>query len=164
MKCSLGISIFLKRYLVFPILLFSSISLHVSLRKAFLSLLALLWNSAFKWLYLSSLLCASFLFRDTEMEISIRTPCFWRQRHTGRRWKWDDVGINWSDVATSQGTPKIVVNTRNKKSHGRSLPSSFQRNLQTPWYWISCLQKCETNFYCFKTPSFWYFIRMSLRN
>ena len=44
--------IFLKRSLVFPILLFSSISLHWSLRKAFLSLL-ILWNSAFKWVYLS---------------------------------------------------------------------------------------------------------------
>ena len=36
-----------------PILLFSSISLHWSPRKAFLSLLAILWNSAFKWVYLS---------------------------------------------------------------------------------------------------------------
>ena len=50
--------IFLKRSLVFPILLFSSISLRWSLRKAFLSLLAVLWNSAFKWVYLSFfLLC-----------------------------------------------------------------------------------------------------------
>ena len=45
--------IFLKRSLVFPILFFSSISLHWLLRKAFLSLLAILWNSAFKWQYLS---------------------------------------------------------------------------------------------------------------
>ena len=45
--------ILLKRSLVFPILLFSSISLHWSLRKAFLSLLAILWNSAFRCLYLS---------------------------------------------------------------------------------------------------------------
>ena len=45
--------IFLKRSLVFPILLFSSISLHWSLRKTFLSLLAILWNSAFRWIYLS---------------------------------------------------------------------------------------------------------------
>ena len=45
--------IFLKRSLVFPILLFSSISLHWSLRKAWLSLLAILWNSAFKWEHLS---------------------------------------------------------------------------------------------------------------
>ena len=40
-------------FLVFPILLFSSISLHWSLRKALLSLLVTLWNSAFKWVYLS---------------------------------------------------------------------------------------------------------------
>ena len=45
--------IFLKRSLVFPILLFSSIYLHWSLRRAFLSLLAILWNSAFEWVYLS---------------------------------------------------------------------------------------------------------------
>ena len=44
--------IFLKRSLVFPVLLFSSISLHWLLRKAFFSLLAILWNSAFKWVYL----------------------------------------------------------------------------------------------------------------
>ena len=43
--------IFLKRSLVFPILLFSSISLHWSLRKA--SYLAILWKSAFRCLYLS---------------------------------------------------------------------------------------------------------------
>ena len=36
--------IFLKRSLVFFILLFSSVSLHWSLRKAFLSLLAIFWN------------------------------------------------------------------------------------------------------------------------
>ena len=46
--------IFLKRSLVFPILLFSSISLHWSRRKAFLSLLAILWKSAFRWIYLFS--------------------------------------------------------------------------------------------------------------
>ena len=46
--------IFLKRFLFFPILFFSSISLHWSLRKAFLSsLLANLWNSVFKWFSLS---------------------------------------------------------------------------------------------------------------
>ena len=40
--------IFLKKSLVFPILLFSSISLPWSLREVFLSLLTILWNSAFK--------------------------------------------------------------------------------------------------------------------
>ena len=50
--------IFLQRSLVFPILLFSSIYLHCSLKKGFLSLFAILWNSAFSWVYLS----LSFLF------------------------------------------------------------------------------------------------------
>ena len=56
----------LKRSLVFPILLFSSISLHWSLRKTLLFLLffAILWNSAFRCFYLSfsPLLFASLLF------------------------------------------------------------------------------------------------------
>ena len=56
--------IFLQRSLVFPILLFSCISLHCSLKKGFLSLLAILWNSAFRWVYLSffSFAFASLLF------------------------------------------------------------------------------------------------------
>ena len=56
--------IFLKRSLFFPIPLFSSISWHWSLRKAFLSLLAILWDCVFKWVYLSfsPLLFASHLF------------------------------------------------------------------------------------------------------
>ena len=56
--------IFLMRSPVFPILLFSSTSLHWSLRKTFLSLLAIIWNSAFKWVYLSfsPLLFTSLLF------------------------------------------------------------------------------------------------------
>ena len=51
LKYSLGISNFLKKSLVFPILLFSSISFHWSLRKSFLSLLAVLWNCAFRQVY-----------------------------------------------------------------------------------------------------------------
>ena len=45
--------VLLKKSLVFPILLFSSNCFHWSLRKALLSLLAILWNSAFKWIHLS---------------------------------------------------------------------------------------------------------------
>ena len=62
MKCSLGISNFLKRSLVFPILLFSSISLHWLLKKAFLSLLAILWNSATDAYIFPFLLCFLLLF------------------------------------------------------------------------------------------------------
>jgi len=48
---------------VFPILFFSSISLHCSFKKVFLSLLTLPWNSAFSCVYLSlsPLLFASLL-------------------------------------------------------------------------------------------------------
>ena len=54
--------IFLKTSLVFPIILFSSTFLHWSLRKAFFSLLAILWSSAFRWVYASlSLPFSSFL-------------------------------------------------------------------------------------------------------
>ena len=45
--------ILLKRLIVFPILLFSSMSLHCSCKKAFLSLLHVLWNSALSWIYFS---------------------------------------------------------------------------------------------------------------
>ena len=56
------VSLIFLRSLVFPILLFSSISLHWLLKKAFLSLLAILWNSEFKWEYLSFLLLPYLLF------------------------------------------------------------------------------------------------------
>ena len=61
-NASLMFPIFLKRSLVFPLLLSSSIIKHCLLKKAFLSLLAILWNSAFNWIYLSlsPLLLASF--------------------------------------------------------------------------------------------------------
>ena len=62
--------IFLKRSLVFPILLFSSVSLHGTLRKAFLSLLAILWNSAFRWVYLSFSLYPSLFFS----QLFVRPP------------------------------------------------------------------------------------------
>ena len=66
MKFPLVYLTFLRRSLFFPILLFSSVSLHWSLRKTFLSLLTILWNSAFIWVYLSfsPLPLASLLFSD----------------------------------------------------------------------------------------------------
>ena len=45
--------IFLKRSLVFPLLLFSSSFMHCSLNKVLLSLCAVLLNSEFSWVYLS---------------------------------------------------------------------------------------------------------------
>ena len=54
--------IFLKKSLVFPILLFSSISLHWSLKKAFLSLLAFLGTRHSNGYIFPILLCLSLLF------------------------------------------------------------------------------------------------------
>ena len=53
MKSSLGISNFLEEIFSLSHSLVFLISLHWTLRKAFLSLLDSLWNSAFKWVYLS---------------------------------------------------------------------------------------------------------------
>ena len=63
--------IFLKRSLVFPILFFPSISLHWSLRKPFLSLLANFWDFEFKWVYLSFSPCFSLLFFS---QLCVRPP------------------------------------------------------------------------------------------
>ena len=49
----LGFLIFLKRPLVSPTQLFSSISLHFSLKIDLSSLLVIFWNSGFRWIYLS---------------------------------------------------------------------------------------------------------------
>ena len=75
--------IFLKRSLqVFSILLFSSISLHRLLRKAFLSLLAILWNSASNGFIYPFLLCFLLLFfsqlfvRPPQMAILLFCICF----------------------------------------------------------------------------------------
>ena len=53
---------FQKRYLVFSLLLSSSSFMHCSLKKAFLSLHAILWDSAFNWAYLSLFPCLLLLF------------------------------------------------------------------------------------------------------
>ena len=73
MKRSLGVSNFLEEISRLSILLFSSISLYWSPRKAFLPLVAILWNSAFKWVYLSfspllfaSLLCSAICKASTD--------------------------------------------------------------------------------------------------
>ena len=52
MKYSFGISNFPEEISSLPFLLLSSISLHCSYMKAFLFILAILQNTAFKWVYL----------------------------------------------------------------------------------------------------------------
>jgi len=76
MKCSFGILIFLKRLLVFCILLF--FSLQCSFKMAFLSLLAIVWNSPFNLicLYLSPLPFASLLF-SVQISCSVVSDSLW---------------------------------------------------------------------------------------
>ena len=63
--------IFLKRSLVFPSLLFSSISLHCSFMKSFFTLLALLWRSVFRWVHFPFLLC---LLLHLFAQLSVKLP------------------------------------------------------------------------------------------
>ena len=69
MICSLGISNFLEEISSLSHSVVFLYSLHCSLKKAFLPLLAILWNSAFSWVYLSLtfmskliLFCVAWLF------------------------------------------------------------------------------------------------------
>ena len=87
--------IFLTRSLVFPILLISFISLHWSLMKAFLSLIAILWNSAFKWVYrsISPLLFASLIFTTiykatSDSHFAFLRFCSWR-------WSWSLSSVQY---------------------------------------------------------------------
>ena len=80
---------FLKRSLVFPILLFSPISLHWSLRKDFLSLLAILWNSAFKWVYLSF---SPLLFTSFQASLVAQ-----RLKHLPAMWETWVRSLGWED-------------------------------------------------------------------
>jgi len=101
--------IFLKRSLVFPILLFSSISLHWLLKKAFLSLLAILWNSAFRCGYLSfaPLLFTSLLFTaickaSPDSHFAFLVPInYWLLLTT-------PLTIGPHNYSTSLATPKIL--------------------------------------------------------
>ena len=111
-KCSLGISNFLEESLVFPILLFSSISLHWSVRKAFLSLLAILWNSAFKWVYLSfsPLPLASLLFSDICKASSDNHIAFLHFFFLGMVLITVSYAMWWASVHSSSGTLSVRSN------------------------------------------------------
>ena len=109
MKCPVVFLIFLKRSLVFPILLFPSISLHWSLGKAFLSLLAILWNSAFRWVYLSffPLLFTSLLFTAICKASSDRHFAFLHFFFLGMVLIPVSCTMSWTSIHSSSGTVSI---------------------------------------------------------
>ena len=101
--------IFLKRSLVFPILLFSSISLYWSLRKAFLSFLAILWNSALKWVYLpfSPLVFASLVFTAICKASSESHSAFLHFFFLGMVLLPVSYTMSWISIHSSSGTLSI---------------------------------------------------------
>ena len=107
--------IFLKRSLVFPILLFSSISLHWWLRKAFLSLLAILWNSVFKWVYLpcSPLPFTYLLFTTIFKATSDNHFAFLHFFFLGMVLIPVSYTMSWASVHSSSGTLTIRSNPLN---------------------------------------------------
>ena len=110
--------IFLKRSLVFPILLFSSISLYWSLRKAFFSLLAILWNSAFRCFYLSfsPLLFASLLFTAICKASSDSNFTFLHFFFLGMVLIPVSCTTSWTSIHSSSGTvPTMIANKCNYK-------------------------------------------------
>ena len=98
--------IFMKRSLVFPILIFSSISLHWSLRKAFLSLLAILQISAFKWAYLSfsPLPFTSLLFSAICKASSDNHFVSWHFFYLGMVLISASCTMSWTSIHSSSGT------------------------------------------------------------
>ena len=107
--------IFLKQSLDFPILLFSSISLHWSLRKTFLSLLAVLWNSAFRCVFLSFyfLPFASLLFSAICKASSDNHFAFLHFFFMGMVLITTSCTILWTSVHRSPGTLSMRSNLLN---------------------------------------------------
>ena len=112
MKCSLGISNVLEEI---TILLFSSISLHWSLRKAFLPLLAVLWNSAFRWVSLcfSPLPFTSLLFTAICKASSDSHFAFSHFFFLGMVLIPVSYTMSWTSVHSSSGTLSIRSNLLN---------------------------------------------------
>ena len=110
MKCSLGILIFLKRSIVFPIRfpLFLCIDHWGRLFFFFFfkSLLAILWNSAFKWVYLSfsPLPLASLLFSAICKGSSDNHFAFWHLFFLEVALILDSCTMSQTSVHSSSGT------------------------------------------------------------
>ena len=106
---------FLKTSLVFPILLFYSISLHCSLRKAFLSLLAILWNSTLRWIYLSfsPLPLGSLLFKAIYKASSDNHFACLHFIFGGMVLITASCTMSWSSICSSSGSLSILHNPLN---------------------------------------------------
>ena len=106
---------FLKRSLVFPILSLSSVSLLWSFRKTLLSFLAILWNSAFRWVYLSfsPLPFTSLLFSAICKASSANQFAFLHVFYLRMVFITSSCTMSQTSVHSSSGTPSIRSNPLN---------------------------------------------------
>lgn len=66
-----------------------------------------------------------------------------------------ETEIDWDDLATSQGEPRID-NTRNKrKAQDRFSPGAFREKSPTDILLLDFQSREEINIGCFKPPSWW---------
>ena len=104
--------IFLTRPLVFPILLFSSFFALIAV-KAFFSLLAFLWNSAFRWVYISfsPLPFTCLLFSAICKASSSNHFAFLHFFYLGMVLITASCTMSWTSVHSSSGTLSIRSNS-----------------------------------------------------
>ena len=103
------------RDLVFPLLLLYSSFIHCSLKKAFLSLHAFLWRSAFSWMYLSlsPLLFTSLLSLAICKSSSGNHYAFLLFFFFGTVLSTASCTISWTSFHSSSGTLSTRSNTLN---------------------------------------------------
>jgi len=105
MQCFLDVSNFPEEISSLCLLLFSSIIKHCSLKKAFVSLIAKFWNSAFNWRYFSlspllfTSLCSSTFCKASSDNHSACLLCF----SFGMALFTSSCAVLWTSVHSSSG-------------------------------------------------------------
>ena len=137
MKCSLGISNLLEEISSLSHSIVFLYFFHWSLRKAFLSLLAILWNSAFRWVYLSfsPLLLACLLFSTICKASSENHFAFLHFSFLGIT---ASCTMSWTSVHSSSGTPSDMI-PRNYLSLPLYNCKGFDLGHTWMVYWFSLL-------------------------
>ena len=108
------------------------------LRKAFLSLLAILWYSAFKWVYISfsPLLFASFLFTDIFKASSDSHFAFLHFFFLGMVLIPVSCTMSWTSIHSSSGTLSVISSPLNlflTSTVGLPFPSPMHESEKWKW-------------------------------
>ena len=152
MKCSLGISKFLEEIS----------SLHWSLRKAFSSLFAILWNSAFKWVYLSfSPLPFASLFSAICKAPSNNHFAFLHFFFLGMVFITTSCIMSWTSIHSSSGTlsdliPWIYLPLLLYNNKGFDLAHIWMVLVVFPYFLKFMSEFCNKKFMIWVTVSSWF--------